>query len=72
MGRIALKSITYFEAATTLALVIGLVIVNVIRPGSGLTLRPDIRSRHSDEPGQAGRLSARFWSTRSQQHLRCA
>src|SRR5580704_11473936 len=33
MGRIALKAITYFEVATTLALVIGLVLVNVFQPG---------------------------------------
>lgn len=38
MGRIALKSIVYFEVVTTLALVIGLVVVNVLRPGAGLTL----------------------------------
>ena len=38
MGRIALKAVTYFEIATTLALVIGLVIVNVFQPGAGLTL----------------------------------
>jgi len=38
MGRIGLKAILYFEIATTLALVIGLVVVNVMRPGAGLTL----------------------------------
>jgi proton glutamate symport protein len=38
MGRIALKAVIYFEIATTLALVIGLVIVNVFQPGAGLTL----------------------------------
>jgi proton glutamate symport protein len=38
MGRIALKAITYFEIATTLALVIGLVMVNVMQPGAGLSL----------------------------------
>ena len=38
MGRIAWKSITYFELATTLALVIGLVAVNVMQPGNGLRL----------------------------------
>jgi proton glutamate symport protein len=38
MGRIALKALLYFEAATTIALVIGLVTVNVIRPGAGLSL----------------------------------
>ncbi len=38
MGRIALKSLAYFEIATTLALAIGLVVVNLTRPGAGLTL----------------------------------
>lgn len=38
MGRIALKAVTYFEIATTLALMIGLVMVNVFQPGAGLTL----------------------------------
>lgn len=38
MGRIALKSITYFEIATTLALVIGLVMVNLMQPGVGVPL----------------------------------
>ena len=41
MGRIALKAIAYFEVATTLALVIGLVIVNLSQPGAGLTLTPN-------------------------------
>src|ERR1700729_2427385 len=36
MGRIALKAFTYFEVATTLALVIGLVMVNVFQPGNGI------------------------------------
>lgn len=38
MGRIALKAVTYFEIATTLALVIGLVMVNVMQPGAGVPL----------------------------------
>ena len=38
MGRIAVKAFTYFEIATTLALAIGLLIVNVMRPGAGLKL----------------------------------
>ncbi len=38
MGRIALKAVTYFEIATTLALVIGLVMVNVFQPGAGVKL----------------------------------
>ena len=38
MGRIGLKALVYFEVLTTLALFIGLVAVNLVQPGSGLTL----------------------------------
>ena len=38
MGRIGLKALGYFEIATTLALFIGLLAVNVMRPGAGLRL----------------------------------
>ncbi|HWA84893.1 MAG TPA: C4-dicarboxylate transporter DctA [Opitutus sp.] len=35
VGRVGLKAIVYFEVVTTLALLIGLVVVNVVRPGDG-------------------------------------
>jgi proton glutamate symport protein len=38
MGRIGLKAIIYFEVATTIALFLGLVLVNVFKPGAGLAL----------------------------------
>lgn len=38
MGRIAVKSMVYFEVVTTLALLIGLLVVNLTRPGAGLSL----------------------------------
>jgi len=38
VGRLALKSILYFEAVTTLALVVGLLAVNLLRPGAGVQL----------------------------------
>jgi proton glutamate symport protein len=38
LGRIGLKAIIYFEAATTVALLVGLVLVNVFKPGAGLAL----------------------------------
>jgi len=40
VGRLALKSIIYFEIVTTLALVFGLVAVNVVKPGEGIQLPP--------------------------------
>ncbi len=39
LGRIGLKAIIYFEAATTAALVIGLGLANLFKPGSSLTMR---------------------------------
>src|SRR5437016_4790762 len=38
VGRLALKSIVYFEIVTTLALFIGLAAVNLVRPGAGIQL----------------------------------
>jgi len=39
MGRIGAKAMSYFIFATSLALVVGLVMVNVFRPGDGLTVQ---------------------------------
>lgn len=38
LGRVGLKAIIYFEVATTIALLIGLVLVNVFEPGVGLAV----------------------------------
>jgi len=38
VGRLALKSMVYFEGVTTLALAVGLLAVNVLRPGAGVQL----------------------------------
>ena len=40
LGRVGLKSLIYFEAVTTLALVIGLVVVNLVQPGAGVNADP--------------------------------
>jgi len=38
VGRVGMKSLIYFEVITTLALVIGLIVVNILHPGSGLDI----------------------------------
>ena len=38
VGRLFLKSMIYFEVVTTLALAVGLLVVNVVRPGAGVIL----------------------------------
>lgn len=40
VGRVGLKALIYFEVLTTLALIIGLVIVNVLQPGAGMNVDP--------------------------------
>lgn len=40
VGRLAFKSIIYFEIVTTFALLIGLFAVNVVKPGMGVSLPP--------------------------------
>ena len=42
VGRMGLKAIFYFEVVTTIALVIGLVAVNLTRPGDGLQLPSEV------------------------------
>lgn len=39
-GRVGLKAIVYFEVVTTTALVIGLLVINLWRPGSGMNVDP--------------------------------
>jgi aerobic C4-dicarboxylate transport protein len=40
VGRVGLKAILYFEAVTTLALIVGLLVVNIWRPGVGMNVDP--------------------------------
>lgn len=41
VGRLGLRSLIYFEVVTTLALFIGLFVVNFLQPGAGITLVGD-------------------------------
>ena len=40
VGRVALKAFAYFLFFSTLALIIGLIVANVVRPGEGLNIDP--------------------------------
>jgi aerobic C4-dicarboxylate transport protein len=41
VGRIGVKSLLYFEVLSTIALVIGLIVVNIVRPGVGMNINVD-------------------------------
>jgi aerobic C4-dicarboxylate transport protein len=40
LGRVGVKTLIYFEVVSTLALVIGLIVVNVLKPGVGFNIDP--------------------------------
>src|SRR5579862_3073346 len=40
VGRVGVKALIYFEVVSTLALAIGLVVVNILKPGAGMNMDP--------------------------------
>ena len=50
VGRLAFKSILYFEIVTTIALIIGLVMVNTTQPGIGVSLPVDSITNAATNP----------------------
>lgn len=40
VGRVGFKALVYFEVVTTLALVVGLIVVNTLQPGVGMNVDP--------------------------------
>ena len=42
VGRVGLKALIYFEVLTTIALVVGLIVVNIVQPGAGMNV--DVKS----------------------------
>ncbi|WP_315737112.1 MULTISPECIES: C4-dicarboxylate transporter DctA [unclassified Bradyrhizobium] len=50
VGRVAIKALIYFEAITTLALIIGLTAVNLFQPGVGMNIDPATINSATIEP----------------------
>ena len=53
VGRMGWKSILYFEAVTTVALVIGLIAINLTQAGSGIELPPDFNQELPEAKAQS-------------------
>jgi len=47
VGQVGFKTIVYFEVITTIALVLGLVVANLVKPGAGLNIAPASLDPHS-------------------------
>src|SRR6266568_5601703 len=42
VGRVGLKALIYFEVLTTIALIVGLIVINTLQPGAGMDI--DVRT----------------------------
>src|SRR5258708_6842199 len=60
VGRLGGKAIIYFEMVTTLALVVGLAVANLIRPGDGIATKVDSTFDIHKYEQSAGNLMAAF------------
>ena len=58
VGRMGVKALVYFEVATTLALVIGLVAINLTKAGVGLAMPVTQAQVSGTRPGAAGAVAA--------------
>ncbi|MBS7473771.1 C4-dicarboxylate transporter DctA [Pseudomonas syringae] len=59
VGRIGVKALVYFEILSTIALVIGLIVVNIVKPGAGMninagTLDGNAVSKYSQAASEQG------------------
>jgi len=60
VGRIAFKAMVYFEVVTSVALVIGLVAINVLKPGVGMHVDPALLKQGIDAGGQGAPMTHGF------------
>lgn len=56
VGRVGVKTLVYFEVVTTVALVIGLVVANVVKPGSGVRFTASDAAQAGDYANRARSL----------------
>nr|WP_294908535.1 C4-dicarboxylate transporter DctA [uncultured Lacibacter sp.] len=57
VGRVGLKSLVYFEIITTLALVIGLLVANIVKPGAGVQFTQGVTTQVTQIAQQAGEVN---------------
>lgn len=57
VGRIGLKALVYFEVVTTLALIIGLITANLVKPGAGITVPHTANTQVNEISQQASKVN---------------
>jgi Na+/H+-dicarboxylate symporter len=55
LGRLATKTVVYYLSTTTLALIVGLTVMNALKPGRGMALTEDVGDTFGDVP-QVGQI----------------
>lgn len=61
VGRVGVKAIVYFEVMTTLALIVGLLVMNVVRPGGSLEADPSKLQLSGTAKGYAATATSTHW-----------
>jgi aerobic C4-dicarboxylate transport protein len=54
VGRVGIKALLYFTAATMFALIFGLIVANLVQPGAGLNIDPNSLSQEALDEQTAG------------------
>jgi aerobic C4-dicarboxylate transport protein len=57
VGRVGVKALIYFEVVTSLALVIGLVVANVVKPGAGVVAPHAVNTQVAEISTQANKVN---------------
>lgn len=57
VGRVGVKALLYFEVVTTLALIIGLITANLVKPGAGVEAPQTTTAQVAEISVQAGRMN---------------
>lgn len=57
VGRVGLKALIYFEVVTTLALIIGLVTANLVKPGAGIHVTQKVDKQVADITEKASEMN---------------
>jgi aerobic C4-dicarboxylate transport protein len=60
LGRIWIKALVYFEVVSTLALLIGLIVVNLLQPGAGFNF--DLKTLHAEHAQESQSLAQKAHS----------
>ena len=61
VGRVGVKALVYFEVMTTIALIVGLVVMDTFHPGTGLNANPDDLQLSSAAKQYVGIASGEHW-----------